>query len=55
MDQLGNVSDNRDMRSGDHAVRLTEAIGQSEAFLVFRERLSRAASAKPSAGPSTPS
>ncbi len=43
MDQSRDMLDNQDDRHGDHAIRLPEAIGQSEAFLVFRERLSRAA------------
>ncbi len=43
MDQSQEMLDNQDDRHGDHAIRLPEAIGQSEAFLDFRERLSRAA------------
>lgn len=43
MSQSRDMLDNQDGRHGDHAIRLPEAIGQSEAFLVFRERLSRAA------------
>ncbi|MFO7784649.1 MAG: phage shock protein operon transcriptional activator [Thermodesulfobacteriota bacterium] len=43
MNQSQDILDEQDDRHGDHAIRLPEAIGQSEAFLVFRERLSRAA------------
>ncbi len=43
MNHSNDVLDDQDNPHGNLAVRLPEAIGQSEAFLVFRERLSRAA------------
>lgn len=43
MNHSNDVLGDQDSRHGNLAVRLPEAIGQSEAFLVFRERLSRAA------------
>jgi psp operon transcriptional activator len=43
MNQKRGEGDRRDKRHAGHAAGLPEAIGQSEAFLAFRERLSRAA------------